>query len=117
MAPQTKAPTVAELKATIKALEIQVKELQAPSPESLAYTLAQRQAIYGSFEGHAEITQKLKDFMYTTPKYDGLAYAHKEALEMIAHKIGRILNGDPNYQDSWHDIQGYAKLGEEACDA
>ena len=25
-------------------------------------------------------------------------------------KIGRILNGDPNYHDSWHDIVGYSKL-------
>ena len=29
---------------------------------------------------------------------------------MIAHKIGRILNGDPNYLDSWIDIVGYAQL-------
>lgn len=34
----------------------------------------------------------------------------REALEMIAHKIARILNGDPNYADSWVDIAGYAKL-------
>lgn len=34
----------------------------------------------------------------------------QEALEMIAHKIGRILNGDPNYKDSWTDIAGYAQL-------
>jgi hypothetical protein len=34
----------------------------------------------------------------------------REALDMIAHKIGRILNGDPNYADSWVDIAGYAKL-------
>jgi hypothetical protein len=33
-----------------------------------------------------------------------------EALEMIAHKIGRIVNGDPDYADSWIDIAGYAKL-------
>lgn len=33
-----------------------------------------------------------------------------EALEMIAHKIGRILNGDPGYADSWVDIAGYAQL-------
>jgi len=29
---------------------------------------------------------------------------------MIAHKIGRIINGDPDYDDSWVDIAGYAKL-------
>lgn len=32
----------------------------------------------------------------------------REALEMIAHKIGRILAGDPAYDDSWVDIAGYA---------
>lgn len=34
---------------------------------------------------------------------------------MIAHKIGRILNGDPNYRDSWDDIAGYAKLAADRC--
>jgi hypothetical protein len=29
---------------------------------------------------------------------------------MISHKIARILNGDPCYHDSWHDIVGFAKL-------
>ena len=33
-----------------------------------------------------------------------------EALDMIFSKIARIINGDPNYADSWHDIAGYAKL-------
>jgi hypothetical protein len=36
--------------------------------------------------------------------------SQKESLEMIMHKVARILNGDPNYSDSWHDIAGYAKL-------
>jgi hypothetical protein len=31
-------------------------------------------------------------------------------MEMICHKMARIMNGDPNYSDSWHDIAGYAKL-------
>lgn len=35
---------------------------------------------------------------------------------MIQHKIGRILNGDPAYADSWHDIAGYATLVEKECD-
>ena len=33
-----------------------------------------------------------------------------EALQMICHKIARIVNGDPDYADSWVDIAGYAKL-------
>ena len=38
----------------------------------------------------------------------------REGLEMIAHKISRILNGDPNYDDSWVDIAGYAQLVVDA---
>jgi hypothetical protein len=33
-----------------------------------------------------------------------------EALEMIVHKIGRIVNGNPDVVDHWVDIAGYAKL-------
>lgn len=29
---------------------------------------------------------------------------------MIAHKLARIMNGDPNYIDNWTDIAGYAQL-------
>jgi hypothetical protein len=29
---------------------------------------------------------------------------------MIMHKIARIMNGDPNYRDSWVDIAGYAQI-------
>ena len=72
--------------------------------------LKERGAKYGKFKDHAQITQCLKITMVNTPKWDKLTYDQKEALEMIAHKIGRILNGDPNYADSWDDIAGYAKL-------
>ena len=34
----------------------------------------------------------------------------KESLEMVQHKIARILNGDPAYVDNWVDIIGYVKL-------
>lgn len=33
-----------------------------------------------------------------------------EALDIITQKIGRIINGDANYADSWQDIAGYAQL-------
>jgi hypothetical protein len=36
--------------------------------------------------------------------------AQQEALDMIQHKIGRILNGDPDYVDNWDDIAGYSQL-------
>lgn len=78
--------------------------------------LAERGSRYGKFETHAEITMELKDVMMLTPNWPSLKASHKEALHMIAHKIGRILNGDPNYADSWVDIAGYAKLVADALE-
>lgn len=76
-------------------------------------TLAERGSRYGEFTGHADITQDLKQAMKRSPKWATLANDQKEALEMVAHKIGRILNGDPSYIDSWTDIVGYTRLVEK----
>lgn len=73
-------------------------------------TLSQREARYGTFCEHARITQNLKKTMQDSPNWQKLRNDQKEALEMLAHKVGRILNGDPDYHDSWHDIIGYTKL-------
>ena len=73
-------------------------------------TLKERGARYGDFSGHAHITQGLKRVMQKAPRWADLTDSQREALEMIAHKVGRILNGDPNYHDSWHDIIGYTTL-------
>lgn len=72
--------------------------------------LMQREARYGEFPDNAEISQKIKEIFKSTPNWDILASCKKEALEMIAHKIARILNGDVNYDDNWVDIVGYAQL-------
>lgn len=76
-------------------------------------TLNERGQRYGEFAGHASVTQTLKRAMGQHPGWRKLADDQKEALEMIAHKVGRILNGDPNYTDSWHDIIGYTRLVEQ----
>jgi hypothetical protein len=73
-------------------------------------TLAERGSRYGAFNTHAEITQSLKTLLRSYQGWHRLSDSQAEALEMIAHKIGRIINGDPNYADSWHDIAGYASL-------
>ena len=78
--------------------------------------LEERGKRYGSFDTHAMITQNLKRTMLLTPNWDILSSDKKESLEMIAHKIGRILNGDPEYKDSWVDIAGYATLVAEGLD-
>jgi len=75
-------------------------------------TLVARGKRYGDFAGHAEVTQHLKAYMRAELAKRGkvLAADQYEALDMIAHKLGRIINGDPDYDDSWHDIAGYAEL-------
>lgn len=78
--------------------------------DNITQTLTERGTRYGKFKDHAVISQSLKDVMRLTDGWDRLACDQIEALEMIAHKVARILNGDPNYADSWVDIAGYAKL-------
>lgn len=65
---------------------------------------------YGRFSRHAEITQHLKNVVFGYKTKDAYEDDQVEALEMICHKLGRIINGDPNYSDSWVDIAGYAQL-------
>lgn len=84
---------------------------------SVNTTLEQRGERYGEFKNHAVISQQLQQIMRTTDNWSNLTAPQKECLQMIQHKIARILNGDPNYKDNWHDIQGYAKLVEDLCDA
>lgn len=75
--------------------------------------LKERGTRYGKFAGHARVSQLLKQSIFggmSDDKYSRMDYDQIEALEMIAHKIARIVNGDHNYYDNWKDIAGYAKL-------
>lgn len=78
--------------------------------------LNERSARYGDFDRTAEIIQSLKSQMYDSPNWDKLPAPMKEAFEMIQHKIGRALNGDPFYVDNWQDIAGYAQLVVDILD-
>lgn len=79
-------------------------------------TLVERGKRYGKFINHAGVSQQLQHdiklgFINNENfKFDDLDTDMQEALFMIAHKLGRIINGDPWYADSWVDIAGYAKL-------
>lgn len=81
-------------------------------PDALANTLNERGSRYGAFKGHAEVSQELKEVVWRALaiRNKGLDPDQLEALEMIMHKIGRIINGDANYLDNWVDIAGYAML-------
>ena len=82
--------------------------------QSIDETLAERGSRYGEFTDHAAVTQSIKEAMSVGNNWEcNLEDDQKECLEMIAHKIGRILNGDPDYIDSWTDIIGYTRLVEK----
>jgi len=97
----------------IKTLAEQEHETKIEPTETINDILAERGSRYEDFLEHARITQNLKAIMVSSPKWSSLSVDKKEALEMIAHKLGRILNGDPEYKDSWTDIIDYTKLIED----
>ena len=77
-------------------------------------TLDERGNRYGDFTDNAELSQALKHVIEVSVSWqDRMTPLHREGLTMILQKIARIVNGDPNYADNWHDIQGYARLVEE----
>ena len=92
---------------------------------SIENTLAERGNRYGDFTDHADLAQGIQFRMqrfclkadneagFIEPWKDRLNNVQRQALTVISDKIARILSGDPNYADNWHDIQGYAKLVED----
>lgn len=72
--------------------------------------LAEREKTHGKYSQFALVTQGMKE-MLEESRYAFLSPEHREAVDMILHKIGRIVTGDPNVKDHWDDIAGYATLG------
>jgi transposase-like protein len=75
-------------------------------------TLDARAVEYGKFIEGAEVMQMLKRVVQAALNNRDKVLAHDqaEAMDMIIHKIGRIVNGNPDVVDHWLDIAGYAKL-------
>jgi len=78
--------------------------------------LSERGKTHGDYSRHAAITQDLKrclQFWLNKRGEDGqpdLSDEAKETLDMIAHKIGRVIAGQWDHPDHWRDIAGYASL-------
>jgi hypothetical protein len=75
-------------------------------------TLDARAQDYGRFKDGAALMQAMKRTLADHARMHNKTFADDqwEALEMIVHKIGRIVNGNPDKVDHWVDIAGYAKL-------
>ena len=81
-------------------------------PDQVDETLDARAVEYGKFIEGAEVMQMLKRVVLNAlnNRDKTLAHDQAEAMDMIIHKIGRIVNGNPDVVDHWLDIAGYAKL-------
>ena len=85
-------------------------------PTNVHEMLEGRATRYGTFEGHARISQALKRAMQNSPNWSKLTDVQKEGLEMMQHKVARMLNGDPSYLDNIVDIVGYSTLVKDVME-
>lgn len=76
---------------------------------SIEDTLNERATTHGNFDEFSAVSQNLKAILTEEQIYPPYI---TEALDMIAHKLARIVCGNPNHVDHWHDIAGYATLVE-----
>ena len=75
-------------------------------------TLDARAQDYGTFKEGAALMQGIKRLLADHARRHDKLFADDqwEAIEMIVHKMARIVNGNPDKVDSWIDIAGYATL-------
>ncbi len=77
-------------------------------------TLTERGAKYGNYFEQTTIIDNIVEAIHKSGSagidWLGMKPDQKDALYMIIVKMSRILNGDPDYEDNWRDISGYATL-------
>lgn len=89
-------------------------KIMATVPETIDATIDKRAKEYGEYSKQAGLAQKIKAAIFSTPDLgSGFTPDMAESLDMIATKLSRILCGNPNNPDHWHDIAGYATLIEQ----
>jgi hypothetical protein len=72
--------------------------------------LAERTKTHGEYADHAQTTQGILAVLMRGRNWSTLPAIMRESLHMFAHKIGRIVTGNPCVPDHWDDISGYAVL-------
>ena len=72
---------------------------------------------HGGLEAVGQVSQNLKGCMRAGHNWHRLTPAQREALDMMMHKVARILSGDSQLRDHWLDAAGYplciARMMEE----
>ena len=106
---QMAAGVEAEVETTV---EEKIEPKHEPEANVVDKVLDARADQYGSFMQGADIAVRIKGIMHNAiARKDMHLYPDQLlALDMIAVKISRIVNGNASHRDSWLDIAGYAKL-------
>lgn len=86
------------------------EQVSNPVNEGIDATLDERGKRYGSYMEKAYIIQDIKKILRAASSWEKMDPDMQESLEMVVHKIGRIVTGDPEYLDSWVDVAGYVTL-------
>ena len=77
--------------------------------------LSTRQTTHGSFSQNARQGQALRELFRSSPHWSTIPEVQREALDMIACKLSRILSGQSTFDDHWKDVIGYSTLALEEC--
>lgn len=80
-----------------------------------AALLETRRTTHGDFSLNAIYGQDLRSLFRSSSGWSSIPPIQREALDMIACKLSRILSGQATFDDHWKDIAGYAALAEKAC--
>jgi hypothetical protein len=72
--------------------------------------IKERRNTHGNFTDTCEMTQELVRIVYAGGGAKDMNGSQAESVHMICHKLARIACGDPNFEDHWVDIAGYAQL-------
>jgi hypothetical protein len=87
------------------------------SENSIDKTLEQRKAEYGDWAEDGGLADVLIGAVEVTPRWKNMPGFMRQSIRLILVKVARLCCGNPHNVDSWHDIQGYARLAEERADA
>ena len=77
--------------------------------DKTAKVMSERAPVHGEFNENSRATWEMLRAMQRERNWPILPDPQRHALYMIAHKMARILAGDPSHEDHWDDIAGYAR--------
>ena len=78
--------------------------------KNIAETLDEREQEYGEYVDLSDVLESIITAYACSKNWVNMEPFQRVALYMDAMKTARILNGNPDNIDSWHDKAGYAEL-------